>query len=81
MSRPQNWSIMIHDMAKMVHKGTVDLSTKIIISQTACSLHHMPAFKGWCPRGRLDDPSDDSLTVAILTDANVPSLLNTDVKV
>ena len=26
---------MIHDMAKMVHKGTVDLSTKIIISQTA----------------------------------------------
>lgn len=41
----------------------------------------MPAFKGWCPRGRLDDPSDDSLTVAILTDANVPSLLITDIKV
>lgn len=28
MSRAQNWSIMIYDMAKMVHKGTVDLSTR-----------------------------------------------------
>ena len=29
MSRPLNWSIMIYDMAKMVDKGTADLSTKI----------------------------------------------------
>ena len=35
MSRPQNWSIMIQDMAKMVHKCIVDLSTKISLSQTA----------------------------------------------
>ena len=41
----------------------------------------MPAFKGWCPRGRLDSPSDDALTITVFTDANVPSLLNTDVKV
>ena len=26
-------------------------------------------------------PSDDALTIAVLTDANVPSLLNTDVKI
>ena len=42
---------------------------------------NVPENGGWCPRGRLDSPSDDALTVAILTDANVPSLLNTDVKV
>lgn len=29
MSRPLKWSIMIYDMAKMVDKGTADLSTKI----------------------------------------------------
>ena len=34
MSRPQNWSIMIYDMAKMVHMGIVDLSTKINLPQT-----------------------------------------------
>lgn len=34
MSGAQNWSIMIYDMAKMVHKGTVDLSTKISLPQT-----------------------------------------------
>ena len=33
MSRLQNWSIKIHDMAEMVHKCTVDLSTKISLSQ------------------------------------------------
>jgi len=35
----------------------------------------VPDNGGWCPWGRLDDSHDDALTIAILTDANVPSLL------
>lgn len=34
MSGAQNWSIMKHDMVRMVHKGTADLSTKISLPQT-----------------------------------------------
>ena len=40
----------------------------------------MPEIEGWRSCW-FDDPSDDALTVAVLTDADVPSLLNTDVKV
>ena len=35
MSRPQNWSKMIQNMVYMAHEGTVILSTKNRISQTA----------------------------------------------
>ena len=35
----------------------------------------------WSPRSRLDDPHDDALTIAILTDSNVPSFLIADVEI
>jgi hypothetical protein len=35
----------------------------------------VPGNGGWRPWGRLDNPHDDALTIAILTDTNVPSLL------
>lgn len=34
-----------------------------------------------CPRGRIDDPDDDTLAMAALADSNLPTLLLTDFKI
>ena len=46
MSRPQNWSIMIHDMVKMVDKGTADLSTKITSADSPGHFTKRQSLKG-----------------------------------
>ena len=34
-----------------------------------------------CPRGRIDDPDDDTLAMTVLADTNLPALLLTDFKI
>ena len=34
-----------------------------------------------CPRGRIDDPDDDTLAMTALADSNLPTLLLTDFKI
>ena len=34
-----------------------------------------------CPRGRIDDPDDDTLAMAFLADSNLPTFLLTDLKI
>ena len=34
-----------------------------------------------CPRGRIDDPDDDTQAMAALADSNLPTLLLTDFKI
>ena len=34
-----------------------------------------------CPRGRIDDPDDDTLAMAFLADSDLPTLLLTDFKI
>ena len=74
MSRPQNWLKMIQNTMFMAHTDTAILSTKNHISQTASVNAQCARNGGRCPWGRLDNPHDDALTIAILADANVPSL-------
>ena len=77
MSRPQNWLKMIQNTMFMAHTDTAILSTKNPFRRQPQSMPNVPDNGGWCPWGRLDNPHDDALTIAILTDANVPSLLIT----
>ena len=81
MSRPQNWSKMIQNTVFMAHKDTANLSTKNPFRRQPQLILQMSEDEGWCPWGRLDDSHDDALTIAILTDSNVPSLLITYIKV
>ena len=65
---------MMHDMVFSTHEDTVNLSTKTCFHRQPQSMPNVPDNGGWCPWGRLDNPHDDALTIAILKDANVPSL-------
>ena len=74
MSRPQNWLKMIQNTMFMAHTDTAILSTKNPFRRQPQSMPIVPDSVGRCPWGRLDNPHDDALTIAILADANVPSL-------
>ena len=81
MSRPQNWSMMKQNMVFSTYEDTMNLSTKNPFRRQPQSMTNVPDNGWWRPWGRLDDHHDDALTFAILTDANVPSLLITYIKV